>query len=451
MKRDAIDFGTMKISRLFVKLFIPTFMGLLFGALLNIADGIFVGRGVNSDALAAVNIAAPVFQIFCGIGLMFGAGVSVVAAIHLSRNNVKAANINITQAFTVSILISSLIILFVFCCPEVINRIFGGSDILKPYVVDYLRYVSLGLFGSVVLFVGLFVIRLDGSPKYAMMTNVIPASLNILLDWYFVFPLQMGIKGAALATSISEFVGMFMVILYFIKFRQKVSLYRPKISSKAIRLTMRNVGYMINVGFPTFIGETALSCMMIVGNFQFMRYLHEDGVAAYSVACYLFPMVFMFGNAIAQSSLPIISYNHGLGDSERIRQTFRLSMTTAAVCGLVMTIAVMALSRNVLYLFLGDQQPPLEIGMRGLPLYAISFVFFTLNVVMIGYFQSIEKARASNIFMLIRGYLMPLPCFLILPALIGDIGLWLAIPLSEAITFIVILSSWRKISIRTAN
>jgi len=439
MKRDAIDFGTTPIGKLFMQLFFPTFMGLLFGALLNLADGIFVGRGVNSDALAAVNVCAPIFMIAGGMALMFGSGVSVVAAIHLSHSNVKAANINVTQAFSVSILIALILVALVFCFPSTVNQLFGGSEKLAPYVTDYLRYVSIGLIGSVILFVGLFVIRLDGSPRYAMMTNVIPATVNIFLDWYFVFPLQMGIKGAALATSLSELIGMTMVVVYFLKFRKTIHFYMPKFSEKAIRLTLRNVGYMMKVGVPTFLGETALSCMMIVGNFMFIKYLREDGVAAFSVACYLFPLVFMFGNAIAQSSLPIVSYNYGLGNRRRISQTFRLSMITALICGTLITVAVMLSSYQLLYLFLGNQSAPLAIGLRGLPLFSISFVLFTLNVVLIGFYQSIEKTRTATIFMLLRGYILVIPCFLLLPYFLGETGLWLAVPLSECITLCAIL------------
>jgi len=441
MKRDAIDFGKMNIPRLFVKLFVPTFMGLLFGAMLNLADGIFVGRGVGSDGLAAVNISAPVFMLTSGIALMFGAGVSVVAAIHLSQNNHKAANINVTQALTVSLMIVIALSILIVLFPEQFNKLFGGSKQLEPYVCDYLRYVSIGLIGSTVMFVGLFVIRLDGSPQYAMLTNIIPAVLNIFLDWYFVFPLQMGIKGAAIATSISELVSMLMVIYYLFFKTKTLHLYRPKLSKTAIGLTMRNTGYMVKMGIPTFIGETAMACMMIVGNYMFMHYLHEDGVAAFSVACYLFPLVFMFGNAISQSMLPIVSYNHGLGNTKRISDTFKLSMATASICGILITVAVILLSEQLMRLFLGDQQSPLAIGIEGLPLFSMSFLFFSLNIVLIGYFQSVEQARSATFYMLLRGYILVIPIFLLLPRLIGVAGLWLAVPLSEFLTFLTIIIS----------
>jgi len=260
----------------------------------------------------------------------------------------------------------------------------------------------------------------------------------------------MGIKGAALATSISEGIGVIMVVIYFARLRKTVSIHLPKFSSKAIRLTMRNVGYMVKVGFPTFVGETAQTCMMIVGNFMFMNRLHEDGVAAFSVACYLFPLVFMFGNAIAQSQLPIISYNHGLGDTSRVRKTFRFSMSLAVCCGLVITLAVAMLSPTILRLFLGDQQEPLIIGMHGLPIFSMSFVLFTLNVVLIGYLQSLEKARMATFFMLLRGYIFILPCFLLMPALVGNDGLWLAVPVSEALT-LVVMSIYKGITSHTIS
>ena len=219
--RDALDFGTMNVLRLFVKLFIPTLMGLIFSAILNLADGIFVGKGVGSDALASVNVAAPIFLVSTGIALLFATGVSIVAAVHLAQGKMKAASINVTQAFTVSAFILLLFSLAIFFFPSQLCYLFGGTA---------------------------------------------------------------------------------------------------------------------KLGMSTFIGETAIVCMLIVGNFVFVKYLHEDGVAAYSVACYLFPLVFMFGNSIAQSSLPIVSYNYGQKNEERIRKAFRLTVGLAVVLGLVVTI-----------------------------------------------------------------------------------------------------------------
>ena len=439
--RDALDFGTMNVPRLFVKLFIPTLMGLIFSAILNLADGIFVGKGVGSDALASVNVAAPIFLVSTGIALLFATGVSIVAAVHLSQDKKKAASINVTQAFTVSAFILSLFSLAIFFFPSQLCYLFGGTAKLEPYVVTYLRGVSPVPVLTALMMVGMFVIRLDGSPKYAMMCNVCSSLLNIALDWYFVFPLHMGIFGAAIATSISLAIAVMGNLFYMVFLSRNVHWYKPKFTSTSIRLTLRNVGYMAKLGLSTFIGETAIVCMLIVGNFMFIKYLHEDGVAAYSVACYLFPLVFMFGNSIAQSSLPIVSYNYGQKNGERIRKAFRLTVGLAVVLGLVITVFCLIESDTLISLFLKEGTEAYLIGCKGFPYFTLGFLFFTLNVVFIGFYQSIEQAKRATLWMLLRGVVFVIPSFILLPMLLGDKGLWLAVPLSEMLTFVVILLS----------
>lgn len=449
--RDALDFGTMNVPRLFVKLFIPTLMGLIFSAILNLADGIFVGKGVGSDALASVNVAAPIFLVSTGIALLFATGVSIVAAVHLAQGKKKAASINVTQAFTVSAFILLLFSLAIFFFPSQLCYLFGGTGRLESYVVTYLRGVSPVPVLTALMMVGMFVIRLDGSPKYAMMCNVLSSLLNIALDWYFVFPLHMGIFGAAIATSISEAVAVIGTLFYMAFLSRNVHWYKPKFTSTSIRLTLRNVWYMTKLGMSAFIGETAIVCMLIVGNFVFIKYLHEDGVAAYSVACYLFPLVFMFGNSIAQSSLPIVSYNYGRKNEERIRKAFRLTVGLAVVLGLLITVFCLMESDTLISLFLDEGTVAYQIGCKGFPYFTLGFLFFTLNVVFIGFYQSIELAKRATLWMLLRGIIFVIPSFILLPMMLGDKGLWLAVPLSEMLTFVVILLSLVRDRVKTSK
>lgn len=436
--RDSIDFGTMSIPRLFVKLFVPTLLGLIFSALLNIVDGVVVGHGVGSDALAAVNIAAPIFLLSSSVSLMFATGVSIVASVHLSHGNAKAADINVTQALTVPLIPLALLSAAMLFGARQLGFIFGGSETLSPYVEDYLHWLTLFPMLQLVMVTGSFVMRLDGSPKLAMCVNMVPAVLNSVLDVVFVFPLRWGIMGAAFATSISAAVGAAMVAAYLLLFSKSIHLYRPKLSRTSLYLTMRNIGYMAKLGFPTFVGEGAISCMMIAGNYMFMGMLREDGVAAFSVCCYTFPLVFMFGNAIAQSQLPIVSYNYGLGDTRRIRTAFRFAVRLTAVLGTAMVAFGVFGCRPLIALFLDPATNAFRIAVEGFPLFSLSFVFFSLNVVMIGFWQSVERAREAVAFMLLRGVVFLLPAFLLLPRAAGVAGLWLAVPLSEAVTFAVI-------------
>ena len=195
--KDSIDFGNMEIPRLFRKLSIPTVLGIVFSAVFVITDGIFVGKGIGSDAsLAAVNITAPLFMITTGIGLMFGVGASVVASIHLSQGKRKVASINITQALAFSALL--ILVLSALCCyfAEPIGRLLGGSERLLPLVVEYMNWYVPFLVFYLLLSAGMFYIRLDGSPNYAMMCNAVSAIINIILDYVFIFQFGCGNDGS---------------------------------------------------------------------------------------------------------------------------------------------------------------------------------------------------------------------------------------------------------------
>ncbi len=435
LERDSIDFGKMSISQLFIKLFVPTLLGLIFTSAFNIIDGIIVGQGVGSNALAAVNVAAPIFLISTAFGLMFASGVSIVAAVHLSRENVKAANINITQAYFIPLLflVPLSVAINVFAVP--LSYLFGGSDLLCPLIVEYMRWICPCPVLTHIIMVGIFVIRLDGSPKYAMALSIVAATINTILDIVMVYPLQWGLMGAAFATTISMGVEAFMVVIYMMFKTKNIKLYNIKFSRTSLYLTCRNIGYMMKLGFSTFIGEGAILFMLIVGNHSFMSMLHEDGVAAFSVCCYLFPLVFMFGNSIAQSQLPIISYNYGQKNTERVYATFRLSMIWATSCGLLLSVLGYFCNAPVVELFLNPDSNAYHLATEGLSLFSISFIFFTLNLVLIGYYQSIERANSATFFMLLRGAILLIPIFIILPAQFGAEGLWLSVPLSEALTF----------------
>lgn len=434
--RDSLDFGKMNIPQLFVKLFVPTLVGMVFMTVFNIVDGIFVGKGISSDALAAVNIAAPVFLFSTAASLMFASGVSIVAATHLAQGNVKAANINVTQSMIVPLVLMFILAAIIFFFPNQLNTLFGGSEILRPYVRDYLRGIFLFPILGVFLMVGSFIIRLDGAPKMAMSVNIVSALSNIFLDWLFIFPLGKGIWGAAVATILSQVIGTVMVMTYLLKFSKTLHFYRLKLSATSLYLTFRNSCYMMKLGFPTFIGEIAIAATIIVGNYMFIQYLHEDGVAAFSVSCYLFPLVFIFGNAIAQSQLPILSYNNGIGSKERVKATVKISVQAAAFLGILVSIGCVLFCDPLMTLFLDRGTNAHAIAMKGFPYFATGFVFISLNLVGIGIYQGLEKANSAIGFMFLRGIALVIPSFLLLPKIFGTAGLWFALPAAEAVTFL---------------
>ncbi|MCM1140643.1 MAG: MATE family efflux transporter [Muribaculum sp.] len=240
LDRDSLDFGNEKIPKLFRKLFFPTLVGMVFNALLTIIDGIFVGQGVGANGIAAVNIVAPLFMVVTGLGLMFGIGSSVIASIRLANNEVKAANIISTQAFLVGIVLVLLISIPCLTSPSGVVSLLGSSDVLLPHAISYLLWLLPGMTFLLIECVGMMLIRLDGSPKYAMWCNVVAASFNIVLDYILVFPMQKGVAGAAIATSVSCGLGGIMVLVYFLKFSTTLKFYRLKTSLTGFRIAYIN-------------------------------------------------------------------------------------------------------------------------------------------------------------------------------------------------------------------
>lgn len=431
-----LDYANGKITRLFSKMFFPTLLGLIFNALLTIIDGIFVGQGVGPEGIAAVNIIAPLFMVATGTGLMFGIGSSVIAGIAISRNDNSRASINTTQAYVFcAVFISLLAIVLLFFRKE-IALLLGSSDELLPGALDYLTWLIPGIFLLIFECIGMMVIRLDGSPKFAMYCNIIPAVINIFLDYYLIFPCGMGVKGAAIATSLSIAVGALMVFVYFIRFSYVIKF---KWSPKNFAV---NIWRQIQIGSSAFITEVAMSVMMLTGNYMFMKYYGNSGVAAFSIACYLFPLMFMTSNAVAQSAQPIISYNYGAGATSRVKQAFALSIRVAFICGIIAFCALAFGAGQIVQLFIDPECDAGRLACAGLPIYATCAIFFSINISFIGYYQSIEKAFKAMIFTLMRGVVFLVPLFCIMPVLFPSWGIWAAIPASEALTLLIITATY---------
>lgn len=324
--------------------------------------------------------------------------------------------------------------------PEETARLLGSSEHLLPMVKEYmLWYVPSWVF-MMWTAVALFVIRLDGAPKLAMTCSLVAAFLNVLLDWLFMFPFGWGIMGAAFATSISTAIGGLIALAYLLFFANKLRLLPLKMSRKSIRFSVRNIGYQCRIGSSALLGEATMAVLMFMGNQVFMLYLGDEGVGAFGIACYYTPFIFMVGNAIAQSAQPIISYNFGLGNTIRTRETEKEALITAIVCGVIVSGIFMAIPDILVGMFIDLQTSAAQIAIQGFPLFAIGFIAFIINLTSVGYFQSVERIKPATFFALLRGFVLLIPSFLIVPRLLGEPGIWLAMPVAEISTsFLIIL------------
>jgi len=439
MKQKAIDLGGTPVGRLFRQYLIPTLLGMVSMCFVTMADGIFVGRFVGPAGVAAVNIVWAPMMLLIGLGLMLGIGCSVVASIRLAHGETERARKAVTQALATATLISTLAVILMMASPASTCRLLGSSDALMPLCVEYLLWMSPALVLNLWSIIGLFIVRLDGSPKYAMWCNVLPGLINIALDFLFVYIMDMGLKGAALATSVAIATGAGMAMWYLGAMASQLRLKRLPLDGATLKDTWRNVLYQMRIGISAFLGEATMAMLMFIGNRMFMLYLGDDGVAAFGIACYYCPFFFMIGNATAQSAQPIISYNYGLGAWDRVRATETLAIKTALGFGVAVTALFVFCPRLMTELFIDPTSQAAVYAIEGLPWFASCVLWFIFNVTAIGYFQSVERVVPSVAFALMRGVLCLVPAFILVPMALGTAGLWLAVAFSEALTSMAII------------
>lgn len=434
-----IYYGEERVGRLFRRFLLPTVLGMVSSALFVVTDGIFVGRGLGSDALAAVNLVAPFYTLATGIGLLFGMGASIVASISLAHGKRRMANLVLTQSAAVPAVLLILASAWIVAFPDPILRWVGTPDALLDAARSYLFWFALFLMPVALFGVLMFAVRLDGSPRFVMACNLISAGLNIVLDWLFIFRFGWGLAGAAAASGIGYVVGSILLLRYMFRHSRTIRFVGLAAGLRSLRFAMRTTARTVRIGFPALAGELAVSCMMIAGNYAFLRHAGKDGVAAYSIVCYLFPIIFMLYSGIVQAAQPIASYNHGIGAVSRVRKTLHLSLATSAGCGLLLFAATSLLAPSLASLFLSPDTPAHQIARTGLPLFAAGYLFFGINVAAIGHLQSLGRDRTATTLTVLRGIVLTALAFLFLPRIAGTAGIWLAVPAAEAVTTIWII------------
>ncbi len=434
--RDDIDFGSGDIPRLFRRMFYPTLLGMLFTAMFIITDGIFVGQGLGSDALAAINIVAPIFMLSTGLGLVFGMGGSVLASIHLANGKPKVARLCVTQAVIANtvIMLLATVALAVWCEPFMIAL--GASEELLPLCVDYCwGFIPfLALFSLMHGFS--FFVRLSGAPTFAMVCTILASLINIGLDYLLIFVFEWGIYSAAFATGVGTTIDVVLMAWFLTRGRNTIHFERIKLSWRSMRMSIRNIWYICRLGSSSLLSECAMAMMFVCGNYLFMEYMGKDGVAAFSVCCYLLPMVFMLNTSVAQSAQPIISYNYGAGAQGRALKGLWVSLKWGSCAALVAVVVAFVASSPIVGLFIPNEMPAHNIAVHGLPLFAMGFLPFAINIIVIGYYQSTEQVGRAMTATILRGFVFLLICFATLPPLFGNVGVWLFVPVAEVATTI---------------
>ncbi len=418
---------TESVSKIFFRYLIPAILANMVTSIYILADTIIIGKGIGTLAMAALNIILPLFNIFFGVGLLFGVGGSVLMSIARGRGDEQLGKCYFTLAVISNAVTCLALTVLLWIFMEPIARFLGATDATMPYIMDYAPYVIGGL--SAFAFSSLLqtFVRNDGAPKLAMIAVISGGILNVLLDIIFVFPMQMEMAGAAIASVIGSLCTVFILLLHFLSKANGL-----KFSLKAFSFSC--IGRVFQNGFTSFLVEVTAGIVMFIFNVEILEYAGDNGVSMYGVICNTAIIVTCLCNGINQAAQPILSTNYGAGFWERIRQVRKLGMTTALVICSIPAILGLVLPNMFTYIFLNPNEEILVMSPTAIRIYFIGFFVMGINMFAVGYFQSTAKPKLSLLICLLRGCVLSIIFVTILAPIFGINGIWASVPLAEFVT-----------------
>lgn len=430
-------FTTQPVRKLFFHYLLPSICGTMVTSIYVLADTIIIGKGIGIDAMAALNIVLPLFNIFFGTGLLFGVGGSVLMSIARGRGDADAGHRYFSTAVLLNAATSILyMFLFIFFLED-IARFLGATDVTMPYIMDYAPYILWGLaFFSFSTFLQTFV-RNDGAPRLSMAGVVTGGILNVILDIVFVFPLNMGMAGAAIASVIGSITTCLILLCHFFSKKNGLKFTLKGLSPSFALSIYKN-------GFTSFLLEVLAGFVMFIFNLQILKYVGDIGVSMYGVITNSSIVVTCLCNGINQASQPIISTNHGAGLHDRIQTVKHLGLRTALIICAVPAILGLIVPNMFTYIFLNPNAEILALSETAIRIYFSGFFVMGINIFVIGYFQSTVKPQFSLILCLSRGCILSVLFVYVLPLFFDVAGIWASVPLAEFITLAVALFFLKK-------
>lgn len=432
-----LDPGKDPLLKLLVHYALPLVGSYLFMQLYFVVDGIFVGNFVGPTGLAAINLFLPVSMLSTSLSVMIAVGGSTITNISLGAGDIPKARsqftLTLTLVFVTSIIFTTCFIIF----KEPVIHFLGAKEDTYHLVDDYLSTVILFYPFVLIAYVLDMFLRAEGLPHYPAIVMAIVTVINIGLDYLFLGPFNMGLKGAALATGISQTGAALALAAPFIIKNTKLKLTKPLLSIPVIFRMLAN-------GMSEFLESISLSITFLLFNWVISDIMGTIGVSAISIVNYIVGIVIIIIIAVAQSIQPIISFNFGAENHDRIKKLLRLTGIATFIIGVLGYIGMNIFAEPLTALFVGDNLELQEIVTQASRFVAISFIFSGFGMLGSIFFTAIEKALLSAVISSSRSLIFIVIGLLILPGLFGMTGFWLVLPFSEIMTAIIAFVFYKK-------
>ena len=424
--------GEEKISKLLIQFSVPAIIGMMVNTLYNIVDRMYIGNipEVGGLALTGVGITMPIMTIILAFGMLVGIGTSARISLKLGEHKRDEAEQHLGNAFT-------------FMKP--LLEIFGASQDTEIYASQYMQIIFIGTIFNMLSFGLNHSIRSDGNPKIAMFSMLIGAGTNILLDPIFIFALGLGVRGAAIATVISQIASTIWILYYFTKGKGSI-----KISRHNVKLKKAVIISIFSIGMSPFAMQIAQSLVQVLANNALKEYGGDLAIGAMTIISSI-SMIFMmplFG--LNQGSQPIIGYNYGAKKYHRVKDAVKIPVIVATLIVSVGWLLIQFAPELLIRAFSSDESL-LEMAKTGLRTFLFMLPVLGFQTISSNYFQSIGQAKVSMFLSLLRQVILLIPCLIVLPRVggLGLMGVWLAGPVADGlasiITGVVFFGSLRKL------
>lgn len=428
--------GYEKISKLLRSFAIPSIIAMVVSSLYNIVDQIFIGQGVGYLGNAATNVSYPLTTICLAIALLIGIGSASRFSLHLGADEkddaIKAVGNGISMMVVFGIIYAIIIEIFM----EFLLTVFGATPEIMPYAKEYTRIIALGMPFLIVTNGMSNLARADGSPKYSMTCMLIGAVINTILDPIFIFVFQLGVSGAAWATIIGQFCSFIEAILYIRKFKS------VEINIKQIRLIPRECAKTASLGMSNSLNQIAITFVQIVLN-NSLTYYGADSVygmeiplAACGIVMKTNGILLAFIIGISQGSQPIIGFNYGAKQYDRVRQTYKLAIGANLVISAIGFILFQFFPYQIISVFGTGDQLYFEFAVRFMRIFLFMVLANGVQLISSNFFSAIGKPIKGLVLSMTRQVIFLIPLILILPLFMGLDGILFAAPAADTIAFI---------------
>lgn len=437
VQTSANPLGTERIGKLLKSFAIPGIISMVINSLYNMVDQIFIGQGVGMLGNGATNIIAPISTVAIALSSLFGDGLATYFSLNLGKGEPKKASKAVGNAVIagtgVSVLLSAVVLIFL----NPLCRLFGATDNILPYALDYGRIISLGFPFVIIAVIINGVIRADGSPKYSMVSMMVGALLNFVLDPLFIFVFKMGIQGAALATIISQFINFVLNVAYLFRFKN------IKITRESFRFHFPLAGKLASLGVASCLNTMTSTIVGMVSNNLFNHYgalspYGEDIPITVFGLCMKVSMLFLsVALGISSAGRPILGYNYGAEKYERVRKTLNLTLISSTIVMTVAWLIYMLFPLQLIHIFGAGDALYEEFAVKCFRIYLLCSFLGGVQLCAGSFFQSIGRPALATVISLGKQVIFYIPVLLILPRLLGLTGLLWAGPIAEAAAFIM--------------